>query len=213
MTKARKQSRGDPLAKRRDENDLQWRSRVARTQETDRKAGEGIVTPEALAHGGLEDAYSPDGSNVRTYRRRATSSLIRLADRCVLDKDELAAAQEIALIAERIGSAVGVRVGALAARVDCEGSGRDYVAESLGRVRAERSYSVWRLSIPQPRGMVLDMVTEDHNLASIAARHGRNWARAVKVLKQSLAMWEQCKRDAWERIGQDDVDAAEKRCS
>ena len=203
----------DPLAKRRDETDLQWRSRVARTQETRRKVGEDIVTPETLAQGGLEPASSPDNERARTYRRRSTSSLVRLTDRGVITKDQLAAAMEIAQIAERIGSEVGVRGGAVAARVDCEGSGRNYVAEGLNRVRAERAYSVWRLRLPLPRRLVLDMVTEDHQLAAIAARHHKGWRAAIVMLKDALDLWDDCKRDAWKRIEQDDVDAAVRRCA
>lgn len=205
--------RSDPLAKRKDENDLQWRSRVARTQETQRKDGEDIVTPETLSQGGLEPASSPDHERARTYRRRSTSSLVRLTDRGVITKDQLAAAMEIAQVAGRIGSDVGVRGGAIAARVDCEGSGRNYVAESLGRVRVEQAYSAWRLKLPLPRGLVLDMVTEDHQLAAIAARHHKSWGKAIEMLTRALDEWERCKAEAWKRIEQDDVDAAERRCA
>lgn len=198
----------DPLAKRHDETNLQWNARVARAKETRRKQGEDIVTPETLAQGGLEAGYSPDQERARTYRRRTTSSLLRLNMRGVISDDQLLAAQEIAGIAERIGKDVGYRGMRYGGRVDNEGSGRDPVAEGLNRVRCERAYSEWRLALPLPRGMVLDMVMEDYRLAAIARQYNRSWVKASKVLKAALDHWEECKTEAFKTIGQEDVDEA-----
>lgn len=201
----------DPKAKRADETHLQWRSRLARLKETDRKCGEQIVTPEALAQGGLEEAYAPDQSRARTYRRRSTSSLLRLNQRGVITDDQLAAAHEIALIPERLASDVTARGSSYGARVDCEGSNRDFGFESLSRVRIERAYSVWRLRLPLPRRLVLDMVTEDYQLAAIAKRHHTGWRRAIVVLKDALDLWHELKREAYDAINQDDLDEARRR--
>ncbi len=210
---ARGRNRRDPLAKRPDETDLQWRSRVAKAQETLRKQGEDIVTPERLAQGDLEPALSPDQERARTYRKRSTSSLVRLCARGVIDKDQLAAAQEIAMYCERIRSEVGVSSGGLSEQVDCSGSGKNYGAEHLHRVCMERAYTEWRSDLCQPRGMVLDMVTEDHRLAAIAARYGRNWRRAIDTLRAALNIWPQYKREAFQGITQDDVDRANARAA
>lgn len=205
--------KSDPHAKRRDETHLQWRARLAREQETNRKQGEKIVTKERLAKGDLVEAYSPDQERARTYRRRSTSSLARLCARGVIDNDQLAAAQEIAMHCERIRSEVRTASGALAEQVDCSGSGKSYGAEHLHRVCMERAYTEWRSDLRQPRGMVLDMVTEDHRLAGIAARYGRNWRNAIETLRSALNIWPQYKREAFQGITQDDVDRANARAA
>lgn len=203
----------DPLAKRKDETDLQWRSRVARTQETRRKQGEDIVTPETLAQGGLESGYSPDQERARTYRRRTTSSLARLAMRGVITDDQLYAAQELALISERIGRDVATASGNLSARVDNGSGNRDHAAESLRRVQIEQAYSRWRLAIPLPRQMILDMVREDNQLAAIARGYHRSWVTAIGMLREALDEWGRFKREAFDTITQDDVDAAAQRAA
>ena len=204
--------RGDPNAKRKGENELQYRSRLAQQDLERRRAGEDVVTPERLAKGDLEGTGAKSGQ-VRSYRKRSTSSLARLCDRGVISDDQLAAAQEIAIISERIGRDVGGSTASLSGRVDCEGSGRDHAIEPLHRIRIERAYSQWRLDLPLPRQMVLDMVKEDHQLAAIASRHNRGWRTAVEMLKSALNHWPVCKRDAFNNVSQEDADEAQRRCA
>lgn len=201
----------DPDAKRPDETFLQWRARLARAQETRRRQGEDIITPERKGKGDLEEVGAKVQGQARTYRKRSTSSLLRLCARGVIDADQLAAAQEIAIHCERIRSEARGSSGALSEQVDCSGSGRNYGAEHLHRVCMERAYTEWRSSLKQPRGMVLDMVTEDHKLAAIAARYGRSWRKAIEVLRYALNVWPQYKREAFNGITQDDVDAINRR--
>lgn len=207
MAKARR----NPLDKRSDETDLQYRSRLAREQETRRKAGEDIVTPETLAQGGLEAAYSPDQERARTYRRRSTSSLVRLCARGVITDDQLAAAQEIDQLIERIGRDVAVRGASYHGRVDCEGGGGAYGGESWHRVCLEQAYNRWRTRLPLPRGMILDMIHEDHQLAAIARRYNRSWLRAVKTLRDALDLWDDMRREVRDAINEDDIAEAVRR--
>lgn len=207
MAKGKKKH--DPDAKRPDETDLQWRSRMARKQETQRKFGEGIVTPETLAQGGLEKIIAPNGANRdTTLKRRTASSLARLESRGVITSEQLWAAQEIALEAERLEAPLRAKTMGMVDRVDCGGSARDPHAESLHRVRMARAYSTWRLRIPLPRRMVIDMVMQDYRLAAIAASYNRSWRKAIVVLKYCLDMWAEEKRAAFDGIDQEDVDAA-----
>lgn len=201
----------DAAAKRPDETDLQWRSRLARDQETRRKNGEDIITPERRAKGDLEEINAKTQGLHRSYRKRSTSSLLRLCARGVIDPDQLAAAQELAIEAKRAGAAVGYASGSVEARVDCSGSGKSYGAEHLHNVCLERAYTEWRSSLTHPRGMVLDMITEDHKLAAIAAHYGRNWKAAINTLKAALNVWPQCKRDAFKGTSQDDYDKINRR--
>jgi hypothetical protein len=203
----------DPLAKRRDETDLQWRARIARVQETRRNQGEDIVTAERLAKGDLQPALSPDQERARTYRARSTSSLARLAMRGALTKDQLAAAEEIGQVALRIASDVGYASGSVEARVDCGNSGRAYGEETLYRVQIEQAYNRWRLALALPRGMVLDMVKEDNKLAAIARRYNRSWGKAMEVLKDALNEWPRFKREAFDGITDDDVARADARAA
>lgn len=208
-----KPKKTDPLAKRNDETFLQWRSRLARAQETARGAGEDIITPERKAKGDMETALSPDQERARTYRARSTSSLARLCARGVIDAEQLAAAQEIASEALRLQGEVGYANGSVEARVDCSNSGKTYGAEHLHRVCMERAYTEWRMSLRQPRGMVLDMVTRDNKLAGIAAHYGRSWRKAIETLKEALNVWPQFKREAFQGISQEDVDRANARAA
>ena len=205
--------KSDPTAKRPDETDLQWRSRLARQQETRRKAGEDVVTPERLSKGDLVEVGAKKQGVARTYHQRSTSSLLRLCARGVIDAEQLAAAQEIADEARRIGTEVGYASGSVEARVDCGSSGKTYGAEHLHRVCLERAYTAWRNDLKQPRGMVLAMVTQDNKLAAIAAHYGRNWVSAIKTLKAALNVWPQYKRDAFNGITQDDLDDAEQKAA
>lgn len=208
-----KTKKPDPLAKRPDETFLQWRARLARAQETRRAVGEDVITPERRSKGDLEEVGAKEQGRHRTYRQRSTSSLLRLCARGVIDADQLAAAQEIAMHCEMIRREVRGSTGGLSEQVDCSGSGKAYGAEHLHRVCMERAYTEWRSSLKQPRGMVLDMVTEDHKLAGIAARYGRNWRRAMEILREALNVWPQYKREAFQGITQEDVDASNARAA
>ena len=203
----------DPLAKRNDETDLQYRSRLARTQETRARQGEDIVTPERLSKGDLEPASAPDQQRAKTYRKRSTSSLARLAIRGAITADELAAAQEIAAIALRIGNEVGYASGSVEARVDCSNSRASHGCETLHRVQIEQAYGKWRLALTLPRGLVLDMITEDHQLAAIARRYNRSWGKAMEILKDALRAWPEFKREAFDGIDQDDLDRVNARAA
>ena len=213
MPKGRTRRKVDPNARRAGETHWQWRDRVAIQKAAEERKGQRIVTPEAEASGLNKEWVRnlDDGTVTETYRRRSTSSLERLEARGVITDMQLQAARDIAEVAERIERQVGVKTASLMARVDCEGSGRDPHYESLTRVRYERAYSDWRLKLPLPRRMVLDMVTEDHQLAAIGVRHGKHWRAAIETLKRALDKWEECKDDAFNRIDQDDVDSSQAR--
>ena len=211
MPKGKK--KGDPNARRTGETHWQWCDRLASQRAAEARKGESIVTPEAEASGLTKGfvTHTEEGTVTSTYRRRSTSSLERLEKRGVITNRQLQAARDIAGIAERIERQVAVKTASLTARVDCEGSGRDPHIESLTRVRYERAYSDWRLRLPLPRRMVLDMVTEDSQLAVIGVRHGKHWRAAIGILKAALDEWEVCKDDAFNRIDQDDVDRSHAR--
>ena len=204
--------KGDPLAKRRDENDLQWRSRLERLKDEQRRRGEDTVTPEARGHG-LEPATvkDDDGRQWQSYRRKSRSALAYMRERGNLTDDQFYSAQRIAEIAEMLERSVALGCASLEARVDCSGSARDAVNESLYRVRAEGAYTAWRAKLPLPRRMVIDMVTQDAGLKAIAAQHNMGWPRAQEILKVALDSWPEIFARFVKRIDQEDLDRQHAR--
>ncbi len=180
----------DPYAKRTDENHLQWRARISRMEDTRRRQGEDTVTPEAQRHGLSPSLVrDEDGRTWQSFRRKTPSALARMRERGNLTDDQHQSAQRIAEIAEMLERTVAVSCASLEARVDCSGSSRDAIHESLYRVRAESAYTEWRAKLPLPRRMVIDMVTQDSGLKAIASRYNMGWPRAQSILKEALDLW------------------------
>ena len=203
----------DPMAKRPDETHLQWRSRLARKQETERKKGEDIVTPEALRQGGLQERtiWHEGKAGAKSYVRKSRSALAYMRERGNLSDEQFYSAQRIAEIAEMIERSVAVGCASLEARVDCSGSARDALNESLYRVRAEGAYTEWRSKLPVPRRMVIDMVTKDAGLAFIAAEHNMGWKRAREILTDALDAWPGILAKYVKVIDQEDLDRQHAR--
>lgn len=210
MAKGRKQV--DKNARRSGETHFQWRARIAAQIEAERIKGEQLVTPETLAQGGLEKGFVTDGPHrVETYHRRRPSALKAMNDRGRISDEQYYSALQIARIAERIEAQATFRGGSTEVRVDCMGSAKDILVESLYDVRAERAYTEWRQRLPMPRRMIVDMVTHDHRLKAIAARYSTGWPRASRLLRQALDSWPDIFAAAMREIDQQDVDNAHAR--
>lgn len=71
--------RGNSLAKRRDETDLQWRSRLARIRQEERDKAEPIITPEAERHGYVRGTVMHIETVTRaiSYRKRELPTVIQ----------------------------------------------------------------------------------------------------------------------------------------
>lgn len=83
----------DPYTKRRDETDLQWRSRVARHEQAQRDRSEPLVPAEAMAHGDYADAFvrSDDDTIARVKLNRGGTPVMRWArDKRLSDTQMLA---------------------------------------------------------------------------------------------------------------------------
>ena len=205
-------NRGDPNAKRKDETHLQWRSRIARQQETRRAQGEDVVTPEAAMKGlSRATVQDEDGRNWNSYRRKSRSALEYMRQQGSLSDEQYYSAQRIARVAEAIEKQVDVGCASLEGRVDCSGSARDALHESLYRVRAEAAYTEWRHKLPLPRRMVIDMVTKDAGLTRIAAEHNMGWKRAREILTRALDAWPDIFAKYQGSIKQEDLDAQHAR--
>lgn len=115
-------------------------------------------------------------------------AIARLFEAGAIDRDQLAASQEIAAIYRRIVGDVTIGCVSLEARVDC---GRRHDAaffESLGAVRREVAYSRWRARIDLP-DLVLAVVVEDIGISVAARRWGMRNARARRIVGDALDLW------------------------
>lgn len=212
--KKNKTPKRDMLARRTGETIWEWRSRLAAQAEAEERKGQKIVTPETERQGGLAKQFvthAETNTITESYRRKSRSALAYMRERGNLTDEQFYSAQRIADIAEMLQRSVGVGCASLEARVDCSGSARDALNESLYRVRAEGAYTEWRAKLPLPRRMVIDMVTQDTGLKSIASQHNMGWPKAQEILKAALDLWPDTFAKYVGRIDQDDLDRQHAR--
>lgn len=184
--------RTDPQARRPGESIWGWRSRVVGQKQAARDRAEPLITPETARQAEYTDdtvMHVETGTRVQTKRRRQKSALLALADRGRITQDQLIAAQQIARVAESIRRHVSLRCASLEARVDCSGSSTNLHTETLRQVRMERAYAEWRLRIPLPRAMIVEMIVQDAGLKAIARQHGRTMTTAMRKLLEALDDW------------------------
>lgn len=204
----------DPLAKRQQETYWQWRARIARAKQDQRDRSDSLVTPEALQHGEYEDGFImhiETGTFAKGTRNRQHNPLAWLHSMERITGEQYEAALRIAGVAEAIQRAACVRSASMEARVDCSGSSRDPLIETLHQVRMERAYTVWRNRLPFPKRMVIDMILADRKLKATARKYGVGWPRAFRLLTNALDEWPHAWRDAADTIEQEDVDRAHAR--
>lgn len=117
---------------------------------------------------------------------------------------QMAWAQEIRAVVERIGREVATRTASLETRVDTSRHG-DAFWEALGAVRAEVAYSRWRRELGAWAPLVLDIIVEDIALTQAAARHRLSVRRAGRMLDMALDYWGSLIRDACRDIDETDL--------
>lgn len=211
---ARGRNKVDPYAKKASETDLQWRSRIARLKQMDEAEKETLVSPETQRHGDYYKTFVmhvETGTYASTERNRQVSSLAVMRDKGRISDQQFDAAQRIAGVAEAIERNASVRCASLEARVDCSGSSRNPLIETLHQVRMERAYTAWRERLPYPKRMIIDMVICDRSLKATARKYGVGWPRAFRLLGNALDEWPAIWDFASRVIDQDDVDAAHRR--
>lgn len=136
-------------------------------------------------------------------------ALARLYMNGHLSIDQLAWAQEIRVVAERIGRDVAIGSLSLETRVD---NGRDLTRqafESLGRVRAEVAYTRWRARLARP-APVLAMIVEDRACRAVARAFRMRDVAARRLLIDALDAWPGCYSDAADRVDAADLAAVER---
>ncbi|WP_235530332.1 hypothetical protein [Sphingomonas sp. Leaf62] len=149
---------------------------------------------------------------IETHERASRThqgALARLWHSGAIDADQLAAAVEIAIVAERIGADVAVRTASLETRIDSGRRGDGAFYEALSRVRHEVAYTRWRAAIDGPIGAVLDMVVgETVGFTVVAKRYRMHNRRAKKLLIDALDLWPRVLGQVCKEIDRAAVDQA-----
>jgi len=192
----------------------QWRARLAIGRQMARTAGEPLIPIEAERHGQYaEDYITHVETNTKawTKRNRTSSALAIMHERGAITPAQFFAAAQIAMTAEAIERAVSVKGASLEARVDQSGSARDHSIERLGMVRREQTYTRWRLTLPTPKRLVIDMVLSPHSLVATARVYRVPWRKARIMLVDALDRWIDIERRVADQLDQDDLDRANLR--
>jgi hypothetical protein len=144
--------------------------------------------------------------------RRNQGALASLYKNGSIDGEQLASAEEIARIAERIGADVAVRTASLETRVDL--GPRHYDAlhdERIQQVRREMAYTEWRQQLPQPAPVLDMLVGEAIGFTVVAARHRMHHRKAKRLLIQALDLWPEILGRVYKMVDQQDLDRAHAR--
>lgn len=137
-------------------------------------------------------------------------ALARLFMNGHLSIDQLAWAQEIRVVVERLGRDVAIGSISLETRVDNGFSGWRVGEESLGRVRAEMAYTRWRGQLRKP-APVLSMIADDRACRAVARAFRMRDAAARALLVDALELWPDACGWARERLDEDDLVAVQRR--
>jgi hypothetical protein len=135
-------------------------------------------TPETHEHNFR--AQSRPGSIARLYSSEA------------IDRDQLAAAHEIAEAYRSITSDVNIKTASLETRVDCSSHGK-MEGQQFGRVLVDIAYDAWRGMIGADAGLLLSVIVYDVGLTVAARRNGMSMPRARRTLCNALDLWHQLK--------------------
>ncbi|WP_375382281.1 hypothetical protein [uncultured Sphingomonas sp.] len=143
--------------------------------------------------------------------RTRSGALARLFNTRSIDAGQLAAAVEIAGVAERIARDVTTKSASYEARVD-NGRHGGAAEEKLSQVRREIAYRDWRKAVRGPLGAVLDMIVGDTiGYTVVARRYGMSEHRAKRVLIDALDLWPSVIGRVCRLIDQADLDRAQAR--
>lgn len=186
----------------------------ARVAESIGRTDDAIMPAEALAHGEYAEVTIVEAersSQATVLRAKDRSPLLDLRNRGVITDEQYAAACEIATVVERMEATVGIRSASLEARVDNSGAARDMLIETLGQVRREVAYSLWRQWLPYPKRMVIDMVVLQRPIKATARRYKMGLPKAKARLIRALENWEVAKDRVRKMVEEQDVLAAHQR--
>lgn len=152
--------------------------------------------------------------------RRNQGALVRLYKDGSIDAEQLAAAVEIATVAERIGGDVAVKTASLETRIDVTRCGDGGFFERLGQVRREVAYTRWRAEVPLrpgsgravPIAAILEMIVgEPVGFTVVARRYRMHNRRAKRLLLDALDLWPRILGGVCREIDEKELSAAHAR--
>lgn len=143
--------------------------------------------------------------------RHNQGALARLYQSGAIDSEQLFAAVEIAIVAERIAAGVTVRTASLETRVDVTRIGDGGFFEKLGQVRREVAYTRWRALLPMPAAVLDMLVGEAVGFTIAAARYRIHNRKAKRLLIDALDLWPEVLGAVCKEIDTAELDAAHAR--
>lgn len=178
------------------------------------RAERALRKQRALVHERFDNKREGTPETHEAARRRSQGALARLYASGAIDADQLAAAVEIAGVAERIQADVSIKTASLETRIDAGRLRDDKLYERLRHVRHEYAYHDWRREVAGlgPIGAVLDMlVGEPDGFTVVARRYRMHNRRAKALLLAALSAWPEHLRSAYRMVSQEQLDAAHAR--
>ncbi|MDR3408453.1 MAG: hypothetical protein P4L68_08145 [Methylovirgula sp.] len=162
----------------------------------------------------VEDQFGHKQGTAPTHaaaQRRREGALARLYQSGLIDIHELGAAEEIAVAAERIGAAMGVRTMSMETRIDQGRGGDGAFWEGLGQVRREIAYRCWRNKLGNTAAAIEDLIVRDIGLVETASKHRIGIRRLRKLLVNALDLWPAHLRWARDWVDEEDLAHAHAR--
>lgn len=166
------------------------------------KSGRGgmvVLAPGIEERVALRERWSHKQGTPETHEhidqaRRRPGSLARLYESGAIDKDQLAAADQIAEIYRTITADVAIRTASLETRIDGGMHGRAE-QEQLGRVHADMAYSWWRSAVGGCIEALLAVIVHDIGLTIVARDARISMPRARLMLTDALDLWHRARRE------------------
>ena len=157
----------------------------------------------------LKDNGTPE--TAAKARKVHQGSLSRAYEAGHITIEQLAAAQQIRGVAERIGREVGFGTSSMETRVDQSRSGTGAFFEALGAVRAEVAYRRWCEALKATKAglsPIAAMVVDELSVTAAAKHWGMRTATARKALSAALDLWGDIVGQAVKEIDEADLLAA-----
>jgi hypothetical protein len=181
-------------------------SRLERRWEAEKKQQDQKIAQDALQVRWAHKAGTPETHERIEIipSRRRQHPLERMHQQGKVSDDEMNAAWDIQNVREMLDRAMSISSASLEARVDCSGSARDALVESLGRVRIEVTYSLWRRQLTHP-AMILQMICSNLSYAAVAKHYAIDFRKVRKMLISALRLWNSIRLDVKRTLKSDDV--------
>lgn len=154
---------------------------------------EGVEERVAMRERWSHKQGTPETHEHAAAARQRPGSLARLYEAGTIDKDQLAAADQIAEAYRAITADVRVRTASLETRIDGGGFGR---AEQLAiaQVHADLAYTWWRDAVGPCADAMLQVIVHDVGLTIVARNGGFGMIRARRMLTDALDLWRSARR-------------------